>query len=115
MDFGVARGKFQLKQENEPLITSKMASMPTFLLSMCSHDICEYSLQPVSLLPLVVDRSLNKYGNSSSLRTVYTNQDGELAPSHAFQRLIAKHNYIVETTPQMYASKTTAQPPQPRS
>ena len=47
----------------------------------------------------IIDSFLSRYGNeTSSIRAIHVDQEGELTRSYAFQETIAKYGYILEPT-----------------
>ena len=46
----------------------------------------------------IVDKFLEHHGLNQGMQWVRTDQDGELAKSSEFRKILNKHNYILETT-----------------
>ena len=46
----------------------------------------------------IVESFLERYGNKSRNHFIFTDNRGELVGSHAFQQIICKYNYVLETT-----------------
>ena len=100
MDFGFVRGTYKKEGATAgPLVTS-IDDCTAYLLIIDESDKIMWVFTTRGKNPPIeiVDDFLSKYGLSSGNRYVRTDRGGELARSHAFQELIRKHKYVLETT-----------------
>lgn len=88
-----------MKQENGPLITSKDGFNAYFLI-MDVHSRYMWVFPTLGKSPpiFIVESFLERYSNKNGNRSIRTDNGGGLAGSHAFQQLICRYNYVLETT-----------------
>ena len=79
MDFGFVRGKYKIKKEDGPLITSK-DGFNSYLLIMDVHTRYMWVFPTIGKSPpiAIVDSFLDRYGNKDGNRYVRTDNGGNL-------------------------------------
>ena len=99
MDFGFVRGSGCTHRDTNNWLTASIDGYNAYLLIMDASTRYHWIFFTKSKCPPtdIIDTFLSNYGISDCLRTMWTNQDGELTGSSDFRTMVLKHGYIMET------------------